>query len=260
MADAAVEICQAEIAISVRPGARQVSVETEGNDELWAYAQKADPGRVQALRKSLTAILGANSIKEMEYREKCLMKISEKWDGTLLPQLNTHEALAQLFGSIMWTLGARGFRATSDFFVSPCADATVAMIKNLYPLAKETIEPYMKSGALMYQGEKTIEFGPHENLSLGAHVEHPYRYDPFDPFSLDEAKKLIGETFNPQGKFKRFGVPGMGGALQIEPAHHAHQNWGALYDNYDVWLRKIKEMLDPNDVGDWSAYIPPVFP
>jgi hypothetical protein len=41
---------------------------------------------------------------------------------------------------------------------------------------------------------------------------------------------------------------------------HVHQNWGHLYDNYDFWLRKIKKMLDPNTVGDWTAYIPPDYP
>jgi len=30
-----------------------------------------------------------------------------------------------------------------------------------------------------------------------------------------------------------------------------------MYDNYDKWLRKIKKMIGPNTVGDWTAYIPP---
>jgi hypothetical protein len=35
---------------------------------------------------------------------------------------------------------------------------------------------------------------------------------------------------------------------------------GVIFDHYDVWLRKIKQMLDPNTVGDWTAYIPPEYP
>jgi len=27
-----------------------------------------------------------------------------------------------------------------------------------------------------------------------------------------------------------------------------------------MWLKKIKKMLDPNTVGDWTAYIPPEYP
>jgi len=32
---------------------------------------------------------------------------------------------------------------------------------------------------------------------------------------------------------------------------------GPLYDNPDLWLQKVRNMLDPNRVADWSAYIPP---
>ena len=41
---------------------------------------------------------------------------------------------------------------------------------------------------------------------------------------------------------------------------HVHQNWGRLYDNYDQWLMQIKRAIDPNGVGDWTAYIPPEYP
>ncbi len=54
--------------------------------------------------------------------------------------------------------------------------------------------------------------------------------------------------------------PCLGGGLSIEPVTHLVQNWGPTYDNYHVWMAKIKAMLDPNTVCDWSAYVPPVFP
>jgi hypothetical protein len=38
------------------------------------------------------------------------------------------------------------------------------------------------------------------------------------------------------------------------------ENWGPIYDNYDKWPKKIKKMLDPNTIGDWTAYIPPEYP
>jgi hypothetical protein len=85
-------------------------------------------------------------------------------------------------------------------------------------------------------------------------------YDPYDPASLEAARRFISELFDPRGKFQRFGVPARGGCLQIESVTHVHQNWGPRYDNYDLWLRKIKKMLDPKAVADWSAYIPPDYP
>jgi hypothetical protein len=101
---------------------------------------------------------------------------------------------------------------------------------------------------------------PEENLSIGAQGISTATYDPFDPASLKAGRDFINELFDPRSSFKRFGVPSRGGCLQIEPVTHVHQNWGPLYDHYDVWLSKIKEMLDPNTVGDWTAYIPPMYP
>ena len=105
-----------------------------------------------------------------------------------------------------------------------------------------------------------VSWRPEEHLSIGAQGISTAIYDPHDPASLKAAREFIDELFDPRGNFNRFGVPSRGGCLQIEPVTHVHQNWGHLYDNYDVWLRKIKQTLDPNTVADWSAYIPPAYP
>jgi hypothetical protein len=153
------------------------------------------------------------------------------------------------------------FRFTGDFFVSPTADATKDFIRRQQELGEATLEPYVRSGALMDSGPSLGFYTPHENYSTGIHHETVFRYDPWDPFSVEQTRKMMAEMLNPKGKFRSLAtLPGMGGSLQVESVHHVHQNWGPLYDNYDVWLRKIKQMLDPNNVADWSSYIPPVVP
>ena len=92
------------------------------------------------------------------------------------------------------------------------------------------------------------------NLSFSSNQPHPL------PTSLKAARDFINELFDPRSDFTHFGVPSRGGCLQIEPVTHVHQNWGPYYDNYDKWLKQIKKMLDPNTVGDWTAYIPPEYP
>jgi hypothetical protein len=99
-----------------------------------------------------------------------------------------------------------------------------------------------------------------EHSSVGGHDENITQYDPWDPESLQALREIAQKTEDPEGPFGRYGVPHLGGGLQLETVSHVHQNWGPKYDNYDVWLRKIKQMLDPNNVGDWTAYVPPVFP
>ena len=34
---------------------------------------------------------------------------------------------------------------------------------------------------------------------------------------------------------------------------------GPIYDHADKWLMKVRNMLDPNRVCDWTGYIPPEY-
>ncbi len=261
--DAMVEIGKAEIAYScyqipVPPGGYL----GEGNDEMWAFMQQLPPQAFESPGALVVVILGANSDREMEYREKCFHKINEKYGGLLIPDMNNPVVLAGIFDASMFSFGSvrHVFRLTTDFFINPCGDATTTdFLKNLHKVAKETMEPYWENGSILQVGSAVFH-SMYENYSVGAHHEDMYLYDPFDAESLEGTTELIGKTMDPNGKFRRFGVPCLGGGLQFEPAHHTHQNWAPLYDNYDVWLRQIKAALDPNNVGDWGCYIPPVFP
>jgi hypothetical protein len=101
---------------------------------------------------------------------------------------------------------------------------------------------------------------PYENYSTGGHLEHVFIYDPCDQKSVEGAREFIGKCLDTEGELAAYGVPCLGGGLSIEPVTHLVQNWGPKYDNYHLWMAKIKAMLDPNTICDWSAYVPPVFP
>ena len=47
--------------------------------------------------------------------------------------------------------------------------------------------------------------------------------------------------------------------MQIEEIEHIHERWGPIYDNADLWLQRVRNMLDPNRVADCSGYIPPEY-
>jgi hypothetical protein len=123
----------------------------------------------------------------------------------------------------------------------------------------DTVEEQWEIGRVQMNpfGHSHVDF---QRLIMGAHGISTAQYDPYDSASLKAARQFIDELFDPPSGFNHYGVPSRGGCLQIEPVTHIHQNWGPLYDNYDVWLKKIKKMLDPNTVGDWTAYIPPEYP
>jgi hypothetical protein len=260
--DALAEIGKAEIAYSdyqipLPPGGNLC----EGNDEMWENMQKFDAEAAKLFATMVVVILGANSSREMEYREKYLLKIIEKFGGVLLPPLNDPMVQAGMFDASMFSFGSvrHVFRLTSDFFINPCADASEGLCKNLHKAAKEVMGPYWSNGTILQVGS-AIFHPVYENYTVGSHHEDMYMYDPYDPYSLEGTRELIGKTVDPNGKFRRLCVPCLGGGLQFEPVNHIHELWGPLYDNYDAWQRKIKAALDPNNVADWGCYISPVFP
>jgi glycolate oxidase len=267
--EAAAEFCRAEILYALGIGIIFTEVTPEGNDEQWAKIQKiqnADPKTREAaglFKKSVVLVTGGQSLRELEYKEKCIRAITEKWGGQFLPQYNEQRALARAFIDIVWSTGV-DLRATGDFLPSSSSpDGSPDMLKKLALQEAELKDPYEKNGAFMPMGsteDRMVSWRPEEHLSIGAQGISVAIYDPYDPTSLKAARDFINELFDPRRSLKRFGVPSRGGCLQIEPVTHVHQNWGPLYDHYDIWLKKIKQMLDPNAVGDWTAYIPPEYP
>jgi glycolate oxidase len=261
--DAMREVAKAEIGFTIMALGQFIGLLLgEGNDEGWEiYNLMGGADAFKVMNTSMAAILGAASNREMEYREKCLLKISEGFGGLLIPPLNDPKMLAGLFPKLVWAFQAivMAFRMTGEFFVIPSIDGTQDMIKKARPLARKLIEPRIAKGHLLDAGMDMFCV-PFENYSVGCHLENIYRYDPWDTESAKSVRELLDEAFNPQGEFARFGVAGMGGGLQVEPAHHVHKNWSPVYENYGVWLSKIRAMLDPNKVTDGGAYIPPVFP
>jgi len=235
----------------------------EGNDEQWAEIQKMQAAGIQFTKlaaEGAAVVLGADTPRGLEYREKCLMEIARQLNGGPIPIPPSDQAA--LFASAVWHFGfvTAAFRRTGDFFVSPTCDASPDMALNMRKAAQTLIKPYMEKGLLQDQGEVEMFLCPKEHSSLGFHQENVNFYDPWSPDSVQALREMAHQTEDPKGEFKSFGVPHLGAGLQIEWVNHVHQNFGPLYDNYDKWLRQVKAMLDPNGVGEWSAYIPAIFP
>jgi glycolate oxidase len=263
--EAAADFCREEILYALSIAILLSDVLPEGNDEQWAMLQEADPELAEASKRSLVLVIGGQSDGELAYKEKCVRAIMEKWGGALLPHFNEPRALARAFIDIIWSTGQPYLRITGDFLPSSSSpDGSPDMLKSLARQEGEIARRYEESGAFFpggaQRGERFLSWRPEEHLSIGAQGISTAIYDPFDPASLDGGRKFINELFDPRGNFRHFGIPSRGGCLQIEPVTHVHQNWGHLYDNYDQWLMQIKRAIDPNGVGDWTAYIPPEYP
>ncbi len=263
--EASEDLCRAEVLCAFGIALIATNPFTEGNDEEWAqmqsYMKNPDPERGN-VPNSVVCVIGYQSEREMNYKESCVMAVTAKHGGCFTKVHNEPRALARAFADILWSHGVN-LRATGDFLPSSSSpDGSPAMLKKLALQEAEVKKHYEQAGNFLSLGTtgRMVSWRPEEHLSIGAQGISTAQYDPYDPASLAAARQFINELFDPRGAFKRYGVPSRGGCLQIEPVTHIHQNWGHIYDDYDVWLRKIKKILDPNTVSDWTAYIPPEYP
>ena len=80
------------------------------------------------------------------------------------------------------------------------------------------------------------------------HMEAPTFFDQTDIESVKGMGDYMEES-NQMDLLGHLGVP-----FFIE-GDKLHNHWGPRLMNYHIWLRKIKEIFDPNGVSDSGFYI-----
>jgi glycolate oxidase len=227
----------------------------EGNDEHWAMLRDIPEEVLMAPAPSIMVLIGGNSPEELAYREKCLLTLCKARGGKPVPERNMPEALAYKCLVLMWSIG--NVREILRLSTEPSAtmlDGTEDMIKLERKEALKAMMPFVEKGLVMKMTPFCFHL-PYENYSVGSHVEDTVGYDPYDPESLQAIKDIGTVKFNVEGPFGKFGLPYLGQGVR-----GSHNVWGPKYDNYHLWLHKIRSALDPKGLGDGSTYIPAVFP
>ncbi len=259
MMKAATEIGQAEVACIVAPGYIVTSVGAEGNDEQWEFMRNNPVEDPTKPARSVPVFVNGHSKRELEYREKAVMTVMEKWGGSLDPEYNDPAVLAQMFQYQMWSTGLGGLRGTGDFMVSiQGADGSTEMHLNYRPVEFKAFNPFRERGDIVQPG-MGMSYRPMEHFALGSSGGIATGYDPWDAASLSAAREYMDLVYDTNSPFRRFSYTNRGAMMQVEEIEHVHEKWGPIYDNADQWLMKVRNMLDPNRVADWSGYIPPEY-
>jgi glycolate oxidase len=258
MLKASTEIGQAELACIVAPAYLNTGFTEEGNDEQWAKMKEGKGQDPEKAKRSVPVFVNGHSARELEYREKAVMAVMEKWDGYLDPEYNDPKVKAQIFQYQIWSTGV-SLRGTGDFMVSiQGADGSTEMQLNYRPVEFEAFKPFNERGDIV-QPNLGMAYRPMEHYSLGSSGGIATGYDPWDPGSLVAAREYMDLVYDVNSPFRRFSYTNRGAMMQVEDIEHIHQRWGPIYENADVWLQKVRNMLDPNKVADWSGYIPPEY-
>jgi glycolate oxidase len=258
MMKASTEIGQAELACIVAPAYLATGFNEEGNDEQWAKMKEGIMRDPDKIARSVPVFVNGHSTRELEYRERAVMSVMEKWDGYLDPEYNDPKVKCQMFMYQIWSVGV-GLRGTGDFMVSiQGADGSTEMHLNYRPIEFDAFKPFRERGEIV-QPNLGMAYRPMEHFSLGSSGGIATGYDPFDPSSLAAAREYMDLVYDTDSPFRRFSYTNRGAMMQVEDIEHIHQRWGPLYDNCDVWLQMVRNMLDPNRVADWSGYISPEY-
>jgi glycolate oxidase len=258
MMKASTEIGQAELACIVAPAYLADGVMAEGNDEQYAAMKDMKPQDPTKVGRSVPVFVNGHSKRELEYREKAVMEVMKKWDGYLDPEYNEPKALAHRFQYQIWSVGT-SMRGTGDFMVSiQGADGSTEMHLNYRPVEFDAFKPFSSRGSIV-QPNMGMSYRPMEHYALGSSGGIATGYDPWDPESLAAAREYMNMVYDSNSPFRRFSYTNRGAMMQVEDIEHVHQRWGPLYDNADAWLMKVRNMLDPNRVADWTGYIPPEY-
>lgn len=259
MMKASTEIGQAELACIVAPSYLATGFTEEGNDEFWEKAQSnpdKDPTRVA---RSVLIIINGHSARELAYRKKAVEFVCQRWEGYLDEEYNDPQTLAMMFQYQMWSTGLGGLRKTGDFMVSiQGADGSTEMHLKYRPVEFEAFKPFRERGNIVQPG-MGMSYRPMEHFSLGSSGGIATGYDPWEPESLKAAREYMDMVYDADSPFRRFSYTNRGAMMQVEEIERVHQRWGPIYDNADQWLQKVRNMLDPNRVADWSGYIPPEY-
>ncbi len=259
MMRASTEIGQAELACIVAPAYLATGFSEEGADETWAKMREGAPRDPTKAGRSVPVFVNGHSKRELEYREKAVLTVMEKWGGYLDREYNDPGVKAQMFMYQIWSTGVGMARGTGDIMVSiQGADGSTEMHLNYRPVEFDAFRPFTKRGSIV-QPNIGMSYRPMEHYSLGSSGGIATGYDPFDPESLAAAREYMDLVYDVNSPFRRFSYTNRGAMMQVEDIEHIHQRWGPIYDNADVWLQKVRNMLDPNRIADWSGYIPPEY-
>ena len=214
------------------------------SNSIESLMDKIAIGRMKA---PLVVIIAARSKREFEYKQK------------VMDNLLTKRKLKNIIGNIYTpnpifyaealrsNLGLHGFIATGGFQSSKGVADTAAVClrstKSNISLKKE----YVKKGAIANDFGEGTWMSSYESGHY-FHMESPTMFDQTKEDSVKGMAEYMDKS-NQLDLVKHLGAP-----FFVE-GNRMHELFGPHMSNYHMWLRKIKETFDPNNISDSGFYI-----
>jgi glycolate oxidase len=200
------------------------------------------------VKHPIVIVTAARTKREFEYKEKVLASLLKQLrgqdltaSGKIVPKSVSYaEALRNL-------LGFHGFLIGTSFQSTHGGMDTMAMCRNMIQANIPLKKGYIKQKVIGPDKGEGVWSTSYEHGHF-FHAEMPSMYDQTDERSVrgmaDYMQKCDELDFE-----KHFSLP------FFVVGDSAHDLVGPLCSNYHLWLRKIKESLDPNNISDPGFYI-----
>ncbi len=200
-----------------------------------------------AMKVPLVVIITARSNREFDYKQKVMSMILEEMKLTnIIGTLYTPNPIFYA-EALRSNLGLHGFIATGGFQSTKgvCDTAAVCLqsTKKNIPLKKK----FIKKGVIVNDFGEGHWMTSYESGHY-FHVESPTPFDQTDVGSVEGMAEYM-EASNQMDLLKHLGAP-----FFVE-GDSMHELFGPHMSNYHIWLRKIKQAFDPNNIADSGFYI-----
>ncbi|OLS13314.1 MAG: FAD/FMN-containing dehydrogenase [Promethearchaeota archaeon CR_4] len=202
------------------------------------------------MKHPVVTMLTAHSKRELDYKEKVLTSLVAETGCKDLTALNKivpkDTSYAEALRSL---LGFHGFLIGTSFQSTHGGLETMTMCRNMIQANIPLKQTYIK--------QKVI--GPDKGQGVWAtsyehghffHAEMPSMYDQTDEKSCRGMANYMTDC-DEMDLTHRFSNP------FFIVGDKLHDKFGPQCNNYHVWLRKIKEALDPKNISDPGFYISP---
>ncbi len=198
---------------------------------------------------SVLVVIGADSQREFDYKEKVLKRITSETGGEYLPLVEEPATRKKLiWHRVRATTGAREtFRLMLSQGASFGSCDSWEFAVNEAREGARLKQKYIEKGLLVDDGVDNAWGTLYEHGHMG-HMDELYLSDPTDPASKQAAFTLMEETTRACME-KALGCP------QTVMGDRGHDLFGPRMNNYHLWVRKFKKALDPNGVSESTNYI-----
>lgn len=216
------------------------------SNSIESLMDKMAIGRMKA---PIVVLIAARTEREFNYKQKVMDQILQDFKlKNIIGEIYTPKPIFYA-EALRSNLGLHGFIATGGFQSSKgCADTAAVCLKSTkmnIPLKKRFIKKAVIANDF---GEGTWMTSYESGHYF--HMEAPTMFDQTNEHSVKGMAEYM-EQSNQLDLLKHLGAP-----FFVEGTR-MHELFGPHMSNYHIWLRKIKEVFDPNNIADSGFYISP---